>query len=292
MAHDLAIISGLPDGSTVLLRRKFGIATFERTRALSGPQSKTYGEHAIILTQGPIYGQVTLNGLLTRSGSNGRPLCSVLQPGDHVAGVLEKSASYDTLLLSTPFVDGFLAEKYGSSTGVLTSKLLVEAPRFMQSVWSRMSDLVDEQVADVEPLITVCIELLLLNLIEELGGPGPIIARQHSEALTRAVKFIEHHLGETIDLRLIARIAGLSPSHFNRVFKARHHVSVHRFVLMRRLERVRHLLRETNQPIAVVALEAGFCSQSHLTTAFRQRYAMTPAQYRIDSRRRHFRKDA
>jgi AraC family transcriptional regulator len=56
------------------------------------------------------------------------------------------------------------------------------------------------------------------------------------------------------------------------------------------LERVRKLLRETEQSIAAVALEVGFSSQSHLTTAFRQRFAMTPAQYRIDCGRRQFRK--
>ena len=154
-----------------------------------------------------------------------------------------------------------------------------------------MSNYIEAQQADAEQLIRLCIELLLFNIVDEsAGSPSDIIERQHSDALTRAAQFIDHHLGETIDLRSIAGVAGLSPSYFNRIFKAHHHVSIHRFVLIRRLERVRQLLRETDQSIAAIALEAGFCSQSHLTTAFRQRHAMTPAQFRADTRRLHRRK--
>lgn len=286
MLHNLASIRELPAGSTVLKRRDLGIGTFERISAGAGTFAANYGEYAIILAQGPIYGHVTLNEVCTRTRSNSRFLYSVLRPGDCVTGVLEKPAAYEILLLSSQYVNEFLADEDSLSEFLLTSKLRADAPRFMQSIWRCMSSFIDTRRADVEPLIMLCIELLLVNLSNgPAGSPSLANARQRREALARAAQFIENHFGDPIDVELIARVAGLSPSHFNRVFKTRHHVSVHRFVVLRRLERVRQLLSETDQPIAAVALEVGFSSQSHLTTAFRQRYAMTPAQYRADTRR-------
>ena len=47
-----------------------------------------------------------------------------------------------------------------------------------------------------------------------------------------------------------------------------------------RVERARELLANTNLPIAHLASECGFVSQSYLTTCFRTTYGMTPARFR------------
>jgi AraC-like DNA-binding protein len=39
-------------------------------------------------------------------------------------------------------------------------------------------------------------------------------------------------------------------------------------------------LGETDEPIAQIALDAGFADQSHLTRAFKQHTGLTPAEYR------------
>jgi AraC family transcriptional regulator len=33
-------------------------------------------------------------------------------------------------------------------------------------------------------------------------------------------------------------------------------------------------------PLAILAVEAGFCDQSHFTPAFRRHYGVTPARFR------------
>ncbi|TML09662.1 MAG: helix-turn-helix transcriptional regulator [Actinobacteria bacterium] len=38
--------------------------------------------------------------------------------------------------------------------------------------------------------------------------------------------------------------------------------------------------RPTYLPLAVLAVEAGFCDQSHFTRAFRRLYGVTPARFR------------
>jgi AraC-like DNA-binding protein len=54
-----------------------------------------------------------------------------------------------------------------------------------------------------------------------------------------------------------------------------------------RVERAAHLLRETNQPCAAVALEAGFCDQSHMNRNFQRILGRLPSEVRAD--REHFR---
>jgi AraC family transcriptional regulator len=98
--------------------------------------------------------------------------------------------------------------------------------------------------------------------------------------LQRALDFIEAHLAEDISLASIAAAAGLSEWHFARGFKEATGRSPHRHLVERRLEHARQLLRATPKSLAQVALESGFASQSHLTTAMRESCGITPKRYR------------
>ena len=51
-----------------------------------------------------------------------------------------------------------------------------------------------------------------------------------------------------------------------------------------RVERATHLLRETQQPYASIAYEAGFCDQSHMNRTFRRVLGRTPGSVREDRR--------
>jgi AraC family transcriptional regulator len=61
-------------------------------------------------------------------------------------------------------------------------------------------------------------------------------------------------------------------------------VPPHRYVLAARLDLARKLLTQSTMPIARVAQECGFSSQSHLTASFRTAHSTTPAQYRAQAR--------
>lgn len=54
----------------------------------------------------------------------------------------------------------------------------------------------------------------------------------------------------------------------------------YRYVIQRRVERVKTLLRHTDLPISRIAYETGFASQSHLATTFKRNVGQTPGVYR------------
>jgi AraC family transcriptional regulator len=100
------------------------------------------------------------------------------------------------------------------------------------------------------------------------------------ERLRRVRDYVEAHLDKHLSLTVLADIACLSPYHFSRSFKESVGVGPQRYVIRRRLERAKTLLRRTHQPLALIAQEAGFADQSHLNSIFRREMGVTPGRFR------------
>jgi AraC family transcriptional regulator len=98
--------------------------------------------------------------------------------------------------------------------------------------------------------------------------------------LLRVKEFIEDELATNFGLIDLAALTGYGPDHFARLFKGAVQQPPHQYVLSRRIERAKAMLRDTSQAIAEVASACGFASQAHLTTAFKQQTGTTPGAFR------------
>ena len=78
----------------------------------------------------------------------------------------------------------------------------------------------------------------------------------------------------------LAAQAGVTPSHFCRIFKKASGVSPHQYVMKARLDRARELLTQSETSVSLIADSLGFTSQSHFTRAFRQFTGRTPGEFR------------
>ncbi len=101
----------------------------------------------------------------------------------------------------------------------------------------------------------------------------------------RVAELIEERLGDDLALPTLADAAGLSRAQFVRLFRNATGTSPHRYVMRRRAERAKELLQRTTLPLAAVAADLGFSSQSHLNRVFREAYGVTPGEVRRQSRR-------
>ena len=97
-------------------------------------------------------------------------------------------------------------------------------------------------------------------------------------ALDRAIALMRDRLADSLGLDELAREADLSPFHFQRRFKARHHVTPHQMLMSLRLAQAKQLLAVGCAPAAVAA-DVGLVDQAHLTRRFARMYGVTPARY-------------
>jgi AraC family transcriptional regulator len=98
--------------------------------------------------------------------------------------------------------------------------------------------------------------------------------------MRRLIEFIDENLDGDLSLDAMAREVEISPLYLARAFKAAVGQSPHQYVLGRRIERAKELLRNTEMPVVDVALSAGFSSQSHLSHWFLRNVGVSPAAYR------------
>lgn len=94
----------------------------------------------------------------------------------------------------------------------------------------------------------------------------------------RVVDYLRAHLAERIALDDLAAVAGLSPFHFLRSFRAQYHVTPQQMLMALRLYHAKRLLAAGAAPITIAA-DTGLTDQAHLTRAFARRYGITPARY-------------
>lgn len=97
--------------------------------------------------------------------------------------------------------------------------------------------------------------------------------------LQRAAEFIADNYQRSLKLDEISHTAGVTPSSLIRAFKKHFGMTPHAYLINRRVQFARAELRR-GQPIADVALAAGFADQAHLQRAFKQLLAATPGHYR------------
>jgi len=103
-------------------------------------------------------------------------------------------------------------------------------------------------------------------------------------AMRRVREYVEVHLGESIDLSMLAGVAGLSVHHFARQFKQSAGVPPHVYLTQKRVERAREMLVQTNLPLAEIAFAVGFFDQGHLARHFRHMLGTTPREFRWSQR--------
>ncbi len=107
--------------------------------------------------------------------------------------------------------------------------------------------------------------------------PGRQLSRK---TLTRVQEYIEANLGVDITLSDLARLSELSLDTFARRFRATTGLAPYAYIIQRRVQRAKELLRETDMEIVEISLALGFSSQSHFTTTFRRLIGIAPRAYR------------
>jgi AraC-like DNA-binding protein len=102
--------------------------------------------------------------------------------------------------------------------------------------------------------------------------------------MRRVREYVDVHLSESINLAMLAAVAGLSMHHFAREFKQSSGVTPHHYLTQKRVERAQEMLAQTDLSLSEIAYAIGFSDQSHLARHFRHILGTTPREFRWSQR--------
>jgi AraC-like DNA-binding protein len=103
--------------------------------------------------------------------------------------------------------------------------------------------------------------------------------RDTGELVKRVKEFVANAAHARVRLAEVSRAVGASPSYLAAIFKNAERTTIHRYLLNLRLSRATALLAGCDD-MTVLALNLGFASQSHFSSAFRRWAGSTPSSYR------------
>lgn len=112
-------------------------------------------------------------------------------------------------------------------------------------------------------------------LLSRVGGARPL-----SEPVLHAQQYLRDHLGEPVRVPELARLVGLSPSHFAAVFREATGGGVIEYLTRLRMARARELLGLTRRTVAEIALDVGYEDAFYFSRQFRKLHGCSPSEFR------------
>ena len=108
----------------------------------------------------------------------------------------------------------------------------------------------------------------------------PTTKKDYTERILRVLVHIQQNLDEALPLENLAAIAHFSSFHFHRIFRGMVGESVMQYVRRLRLERAAQRLKHSDQPVTMIAFEAGYEAHEAFTRAFRSAFDCSPSEFR------------
>lgn len=127
------------------------------------------------------------------------------------------------------------------------------------------------------------IDLIALRLISEVilqNRKTSVQLSPYQNKIRQIAAYMESHLEEEFDCRMVAEKWGMSLRSFFRHWKAVYSKTPSQYLLERRMEFSKHLLLRSNMDIEQTAESSGFSSAVYFIQAFKRYYGITPATFR------------
>ena len=213
------------------------------------------------------------------SESSSIPGCATIVPAGRPTGwLVDGELDVVTLSIASPKLQAATArDQFSRLRFAFADPLGVALTRQV------LAELYAPQTPERKVYVSALVEALKAHMLR-----GPLAANAASFPTSDFSSYRIHHIMNAVlekpeadhSLEMMAAGAGLTVSHFCRVFKRATGVSPHQYVMKARLDRAQEMLSVTDLSIAQVAEALGFTSQSHFTRAFRNYAGQTPSDWR------------
>lgn len=121
-------------------------------------------------------------------------------------------------------------------------------------------------------------EITRLMLSEK--SPGPVVRHK---GISLAVEEIDMRYHEKLSTTELARIAGMSPGYFGKVFLEETGFSPRDYIMLKRIDNAKNALVTTDCSITELAMDLGFASGGHFAREFKKISGRSPYEFRASS---------
>ena len=121
---------------------------------------------------------------------------------------------------------------------------------------------------------------LLYNLHLVSTPPSQSSRQKTLDRMRQILKYLEQHYAEPLTIQKMAEASGFSQSHFMKFFKNTFGMSFTAYLRDYRLTIASRLLLASEDTILAVAAATGFENLSYFNRVFRQKFGMTPREFR------------
>jgi AraC-like DNA-binding protein len=218
----------------------------------------------------------------------GRVLIS--KPGyEHITRHIDAQPDITTVFEFTADFFKAVQEQYLQASWFLKNNdihsLLLQSNAELDYLHNRIWKKVGKKNATSLQVDEMVIELLekVMNILihsKKIPVVGDSLKQFHLGTVENASTYILENFDQDISLQQLAKHCLVSPFHFSRIFKSIMNVSPHQYLTEVRLNHAKVLLTTTDQSITDIAFTCGFNSVEHFATAYRQRFAISPSNFR------------
>ncbi|MCH3926924.1 MAG: AraC family transcriptional regulator [Atopobiaceae bacterium] len=135
----------------------------------------------------------------------------------------------------------------------------------------------------IESLTTsLAVDRLLTSIALAPDSRGSFV---EFDAVSVARRYMEEHYAEDLHVNDVAREAAISTSQLIRLFKRQLGTTPHSYLLRYRITQAKELLAETTLPVATIARQVGFASESNFSYRFGEMCGQSPSAYRAGAPR-------
>jgi len=126
------------------------------------------------------------------------------------------------------------------------------------------------------------LNLMFMQLIHDLAEHQQLSDTELTtkRSILECARYIERHYKEALERNALAKRFSISSSYFSVLFKKYLGCSPVQYITKVRMEKAMALLKESNKPVSVVALEVGYNDPLYFTRVFTRQVGVTPKQFR------------
>ena len=161
--------------------------------------------------------------------------------------------------------------------------------------WTELNSCVDLMLQESSKTLPghedVCrclLEVVLIQLgrQQDLSFSGETPGPRASKECEFIRRYIDNHFKEDLTLDHLAELAHLNKYYLSHSFRREFGTSPINYLISRRVDESRFLLRKTDHPLSLIAEILGFSSLSYFSQCFRRVEGVSPTEYRNQNRKK------